>query len=139
MKKRIALILLTFISLGSLAFGDIQSPPGHHYNWSRKLSRGVGNLAYGWLEPFNVWSRTNQSEGSTAAASDFLIEGPKRTIVRMGYGLYEILTFPMPTWKLTYRPPYYRKEQVDPWFGYTQFSPELGFQSQTTYSRSQGW
>lgn len=139
MKKRIALIITTFTALGSLAFGDIQSPPGHHYNWSRKLSRGVGNLLYGWTEPFTVWQRSNESDGANAAASDFLIEGPKRTLVRIAYGAYEVATFPLPTWKLTYRPPYYRKEQIDPWWGYTQFSPELGFTSAANYSRGQNW
>jgi putative exosortase-associated protein (TIGR04073 family) len=139
MKKRISLILMTFIALGSIAFGDIQSPPGHHYNWSRKLSRGVGNILYGWTEPFTVWQRTNRTDGGNAAAADFLVEGPKRTLVRLGYGIYEVVTFPLPTYKLTYRPPYYRKEQIDPWWGYTQFSPQLGFLSETDYTRTQGW
>lgn len=139
MKKRIALFLTTFIALGSLAFGDIQSPPGHHYNWSRKLSRGIGNIAYGWTEPFTSWQRTNRSDGNNAALADFFIEGTKRAAVRMGYGVYEFVTFPLPSWKLTYRPPYYRKEQVDPWWGYTQFSPEIGFLSEVDYSRTQAW
>ena len=139
MKKYLALILLTLVSLSSIALADIQSPPGHHYNWSRKLSRGFGNLAYGWTEPFNVWTRTNRSDGAHAAAADFFVEGSKRILVRLGYGAYEVLTFPLPTYKLTYRPPYYRKENLDPWWGYTEFSPQLGFISQANYSRTQGW
>lgn len=139
MKKRIALILTTFIAVGSIAFGDIQSPSGHHNNWSRKLSRACANILYGATEPFTVWQRTNRSEGANAAATDFFIEGTKRSLVRLGYGCYEFLTFPMPTWKMTYRAPYYRKEQIDPWWGYTEFSPELGFQSEATYNRTQGW
>lgn len=139
MKKRIALTLLAAVTLAGLAFGDIQSPPGHHYNWSRKLSRGIGNIAYGWTEYFNVYERSLKSDGAHAAIADFFVEGTKRTLVRAGYGLYEIATFPLPTWKLTYRPPYYRKEQIDPWWGYTQFSPEVGFISQADYSRTQGW
>ncbi|MDZ4288736.1 MAG: exosortase system-associated protein, TIGR04073 family [Prosthecobacter sp.] len=139
MKKRLALTVMTLLTLGGLAFGDIQSPPGHHYNWSRKLSRGVGNILYGGLEPFNVYQRTLKSDGATAAASDFFVEGLKRIFVRAGYGVYEIVTFPVPSYKLTYRPPYYRKENVDPWWGYKDFAPEFGFISQVDYSRNQGW
>ncbi len=139
MKKRIALTLLSVVTLASVAMADIQSPPGHHFNWSRKLSRGLGNIMYGWTEPFTVWQRTNRTDGAHAAASDFFVEGIKRTTVRMGYGLYEFATFPRPTWKLTYRPPYASKAQIDPWWGYTEFSPQMGFASETDYSRTQGW
>ncbi|HYF33930.1 MAG TPA: exosortase system-associated protein, TIGR04073 family [Prosthecobacter sp.] len=139
MKKRLVLTLTTLLALGSIAFGDIQSPPGHHYNWSRKLSRGVGNLLYGWTEPLDIYRRTLRSEGGVAAFSDILIEGPKRMIVRAGYGIYEVATFPLPTYKLTYRPPYYRKENIDPWWGYKDFPPEIGFLGGVDYSRNQGW
>ncbi len=139
MNKRIIITLMTLLTLGGIAFGDIQSPPGHHYNFSRKLSRGVGNLIYGWTEPLTVWKRSNRSDGYIAAFSDALIDGPKRILVRTGYGIYEVATFPLPTWKLTYRPPYYRKEKIDPWWGYTEFPPEIGFLTEVDYSRSQSW
>lgn len=139
MKNRLLLLAVSALALSSTAFGDIQSPPGHHYTWSRKLSRGVGNLMFGWMEPLTVWRRTNQSEGAVAAASDFLVEGTKRTLVRAVYGIYETVTFPVPSWKLTYREPYHHKEVLDNWWGYTQFAPEIGFRSEMPYSRSQGW
>lgn len=142
MKNRSVLSILlaaTLCTLASVANADIQSPPGHHYNWSRKLSRGVGNILYGVTEPFNVWQRTNRSDGANAAASDFFIEGLKRMTVRACYGVYEIATFPLPTYKWTYRPPYYRKEKLDPWWGYTEFSPQAGALSEVDYSRTQGW
>jgi putative exosortase-associated protein (TIGR04073 family) len=139
MKNRIVLSILSLLALCSVAVADIQSPPGHHYNWSRKLSRGVGNVLYGFTEPFNVWQRTNRSDGGNAAFADFFIEGFKRTVVRAGYGVYEIATFPMPTWKMTYRPPYYRKEKIDPWWGYTEFAPQMGSLSEADYSRTQSW
>ncbi|MFM2168818.1 MAG: hypothetical protein RIS79_3189, partial [Verrucomicrobiota bacterium] len=50
-----------------------------------------------------------------------------------------ILTFPFPSWKLTYRPPYLPKEHVDNWWGYTEFPQDFGQLTQTTYSRRQGW
>lgn len=139
MKNRIFLTLIAAVTLCSVAQADIQSPPGHHYNWSRKLSRGMGNLMYGISEPFQVWEKTLQSDGAIAASSDFVVEGLKRMVVRAGYGVYEVATFPVPSWKLTYRPPYYRKDKIDAWWGYSEFSPQPGALSEATYSRSQGW
>ena len=139
MKNRLLLLAVTALALSSTAFGDIQSPAGHHYTWSRKLSRGIGNLLFGSLEYVSVWRRTNASDGAVAAASDFLVEGTKRTLVRAGYGLYETITFPVPSWKCTYRPPYQHKEALDSWWGYTEFPPEVGFRSEIPYSRAQGW
>lgn len=139
MKNRIFLTLIAAVTLCSVAQADIQSPPGHHYNWSRKLSRGVGNLLYGVSEPFQVWEKTLHSDGAIAASTDFFVEGLKRMVVRAGYGVYEVATFPVPSWKLTYRPPYYRKDKIDPWWGYSEFSPQPGALSEASYSRSQGW
>ena len=139
MKNRLLLLAVTAQVLSSTAFGDIQSPPGHHFTWSRKLSRGIGNLMFGWLEYPTTWRKTNQSDGAVAAATDFIVEGTKRTLVRAAYGFYETITFPVPSWKLTYRPPYHHKEVLDNWWGYTEFPPELGFRSEIPYSSSQGW
>ncbi len=139
MKNRFVLLALAAFTLVSTASADIQSPPGHHYNWSRKLSRGVGNLIFSPGEYFARWRYTNKESGPQAAATDMLIEGTKRTIVRMFYGVYEVATFPFPSWKLTYRPPYYRKEYVDNWWGYTEFPQDLGTLTQSTHSRTQQW
>ncbi|MGV3661539.1 MAG: exosortase system-associated protein, TIGR04073 family [Prosthecobacter sp.] len=140
MKNRLLLLALTAaLVVSSTAFGDINSPPGHHFKWSRKLSRGVGNVIFGILEYPSVWRKTNASEGSVAAASDFMIEGTRRFFSRAVYGVYEIATFPVASHKLTYRPPYGIKENIDSWWGFTQFPPEFGSRSEFEHSRSQGW
>lgn len=139
MKKYLSIALVVVLATGSLALADIHSPPGHHWNWSRKLSRGLANITYGASEILTAWSRTNESDGYHAAASDMLVEGTKRTVVRFGYGVYEVVTFPFPTYKCTYRPPYYKHEAIDPWWGYSEFSPQLGFISQADYCRTQSW
>lgn len=139
MKNRFALILLAAVTISGVALADIQSPPGHHYNWSRKLSRGIGNVLYGVSEPFQIWEKTLKSDGAIAASSDFFVEGLKRMVVRAGYGVYEVATFPVPSWKLTYRPPYYKKDKIDPWWGYSEFSPQPGALAEASYSRTQGW
>ena len=139
MKKRFIFTLLFSAVLTSLAVADIQSPPGHKWNWSRKLSRGLANITYGCSEYLNVWSRSNRSDGAHAAWADTAVEGTKRTLVRLGYGVYEVVTFPCPTYKCTYRPPYSKKEKYDPCWGYQEFSPQVGFISQVDYSRTQSW
>lgn len=139
MKNRLLLIAIALLTVSSAVNADIQSPPGHHFKWSRKLSRGVGNVLLGWLEYPSVWVRTNDQDGYVAASSDFLVEGTRRTLARAVYGIYEVATFPVPSWKCTYRPPYGIKENVDSWWGYTEFPPQLGFRSEIPYSRTQGW
>lgn len=139
MKNRLFLTILAALSLIGPAMADIQSPPGHHFNWSRKLSRGLTNIVFSPLEYPTSWNRTLEQDGAVAAVGDFFVEGTKRAFVRIGYGLYETATFPFPSWKLTYRPPFYRKDYVDGWWGYAQFPNNLGALSQTTYSRSQKW
>jgi putative exosortase-associated protein (TIGR04073 family) len=139
MKKRLALSLVAILTCASVATADIQSPPGHAFNWSRKLSRGIANLAYGPLEILSYWSRSNHTDGSLAASVVGPIEGTKRALVRVGYGVFEVLTFPAPAYKGTFRPATYRKQRIDPWFGYDEFAPQLGVSGQAGYSRTQNW
>ena len=139
MKNRILILLVGAFSLGSLAFGDIQSSPGDRWNWNRKLSRSLANLAYGWSEYFVTWQRAERSEGDNMAASTMVVGGTTRSLVRVGYGIYEFVTCPFPTYKGGYRPPYYKKDRFDPWYGYEEFPPQVGFTSQARYGRTQSW
>ena len=137
MKNRILLLLVGALTLGSLAIADIQAPPKAQWNWSRKLSRSLANLAYGYLEYPAVWQKNMRSDGSSAATTALVVDGTARTVVRVGYGLYELVTFPFPAYKGTYRPPYYKKERFDNWNGYQEFPPQLGMSAQMQYSRGQ--
>lgn len=139
MKKRLILATVALVTLGSLAIADVQSPPGHQFGWSRKLSRALANLAYGGTEIFVTWQRSARSGGANQAGPDAVVEGTKRTLVRVGYGLFELTTFPVPAYKHTYRPPYYKKERIDPWYGYTEFPPQVGITTQAGYGRTQSW
>ncbi len=139
MKKRVILSIVGLLTLGGFALADIQSPPGAKWNWSRKLSRSLANIAYGWSEYPITWQKVNHEDGSSAAASSFVVDGTKRTVVRLGYGIYEFLTFPVPTYKGTYRPPYYKHDRFDTWYGYQEFPPQVGFTSQSQHCRTQSW
>jgi putative exosortase-associated protein (TIGR04073 family) len=139
MKKRFLLALVSILTIGSMAMADIQSSPGAKWTWSRKLSRGLANVIYGPMEIFSTWNRSIRSDGSSTAGTETPIEGLRRSLVRVGYGVFEIITFPEPAYKGTFRPPYYRKARIDPWKGYDEFPPQLGIQTQSNYCRTQVW
>ena len=139
MKSRILLMLAGALTMGSLALADIQSPPAARWTWSRKLARALSNVAYGTTEYPNRWSRMNRAEGGNAAAATFVTDGTVRSVVRLGYGLYELVTFPFPTYKGTYRPPYATKDSNDYWHGYSEWPPQVGFIGEAQYSRNQNY
>jgi len=126
--------LLVVLAICSTAFADIQQPPASDYGPTRKLGRGIANIAFGITEiPDSIFA-VNDSEGNAAAWSYGLVRGVGRTFARLGYGLYEVATFPAPTVKGTYRPPY---KSIVPWIngGYEEFPPELGWETRYDYVR----
>jgi putative exosortase-associated protein (TIGR04073 family) len=134
----VTVLLLTGIS--SL-FADIQAPPQSDQGPTRKLGRGLGNMLYGSTEIFESMSDVNYSEGNSAAFSYGLVRGLGRTFARLGYGAFETVTFAFPTNHGTYKPPYNNNIQ---WLnsGYSEFPPELGFETKYNYSRQyscQSW
>jgi putative exosortase-associated protein (TIGR04073 family) len=115
-------------------FADIQAPPASDYGATRKLGRGIGNIAFGITElPFQM-TLINDLEGNSAAFSYGLVRGAGRVLSRFGYGIYEVALFPFPTHKGTYYPPY--RSDI-PWInsGYSEFPPELGFETRYDYGR----
>ena len=137
--KKLSLVLVTItiaaISVIGSSTADIQDPPGAKHGKIRKLSRAVSNIIYGTSEIPNQWSRTVNSEGGTGAAGAGLINGAVRTLHRFGYGVYELLTFPFPTYKDGFRTPY-ESIYVEPESGMNEFPPELGFMSDAQYGRN---
>lgn len=132
--KALLCSLLT-IMLATTAFADIQAPPASDYGPTRKLGRGLGNIAYGITEiPFQIGA-INDLEGNASALSYGVVRGTGRMLARLGFGLYEVALFPLPMHKGTYYPPY----QSDiPWIhsGFSEFPPELGFETRYDYVRS---
>lgn len=129
-----ALIALTLAIGASVAFADIQSPPGSDYGPTRKLGRGLANIAFGSSELITSWTEVNDSDGNAAMWSYGIVRGTGRTLARLGYGIYEVALFPFPTYKGSYRPPY--RSDI-PWIhcGYSEFPPELGFETRYNYVR----
>jgi len=127
-------VSLALLFTGTLAFADIQAPPSSDQGPTRKLGRGLANIAYGSSELIDSICSVNYADGNSAAFSYGIVRGLGRTFARLGYGIYEVVLFPFPTKNGTYYPPY--KSNI-PWIhsGYDEFPPELGFDTRYTYVR----
>ena len=126
----VAGLLLTI----SLASADIQQPPSSEWGPTRKLGRGLGNIAYGLTELPTSMMSVNYFEGNSAAFSYGIVRGVGRVFARLGYGLYDTFLFPVPTYKGTYAPPYKSNVQWI-WSGYSEFPPVLLFETRYPYVR----
>lgn len=125
----IVLLLVT-----ALTHADIQQPPSSEWGPTRKLGRGLGNIAFGLTELPTSMMSVNYFEGNSAAFSYGIVRGLGRTFARLGYGLYDTFLFPVPTYKGTYAPPYQSNVQWI-WSGYSEFPPELLFETRYPYVR----
>lgn len=132
--KAAAASLLAVLAIATTSFADIQQPPASDYGPTRKLGRGIANVAFGSSEILDSIFSVNYSDGNSAAWSYGLVRGVGRTFARLGYGFYEIATFPCPTVRGSYYPPY--RSDI-PWInsGYQEFPPELGFETRYNYVR----
>lgn len=135
--------IFTFLVAGLLgtAMADIQAPPASEYTSARKLGRAISNIIYAVEEiPVRMIYWTEQ-QGDYAGFSVGIVDGTARSIERIGYGLYELVTFWAPTYKCTYRPPYqgscgrHGLREYNVANGFSEFPLELGFQSYYSYSR----
>lgn len=128
------LTLLTFIGLSGLALADIHDPPMNDFGPTRKLGRGLANMLFGATELTVVPNQINDREGNAAAWSYGPVRAIGRFFFRFGVGVYEVATFPFPTYRESYRPPY---KLNPPWIhgGFEEFPPELGFETKYHYIR----
>lgn len=133
MKTLLSLVLLSMLVVTAKA--DIHDPPSNDYGPTRKLGRGLANLMFGISEVVEAPMLMNEREGNMAAWSYGIVQGVGRFLHRIHYGVYEVATFPFPSTRSSYRPPY--KSNV-PWIhgGYEEFPPELGAKTRYRYVRS---
>ncbi len=101
---------------------------------TRKLGRGISNIFFGITELPWTMMDVNYYEGNAAGFSYGVVRGAGRSFARFGMGWYEVLTFPFPLERSSYRPPY--RSDI-PWIhsGYQEFPPELGWESRYNYVR----
>lgn len=136
--KKFLLILLT-AGIAGIGTADIQSPPAYKHGMLRKLSRAVANLGFGYTEIPVQWARSEIEGGASEQVAYGTIYGAGKTVARVGYGLFELVTFPFPAYKGTYRPPYAPaiREAYHPSTGLLEFPPEVGFISGVVHNRTQ--
>ncbi len=70
----------------------------------RKLGRGLGNTAFGWLEIFNQPLRAMEESGSFAGMTTGVAKGAFYFVGRTVVGVLEIITFPLPNPTVGYEP-----------------------------------
>ena len=134
MKTLLSFSLL--IAFALVAVADIQEPPMAANNPLLKLGRGLGNILAGATEiSYNV-ADANGADGNSAIYYGG-VRGVWRCMYRFGMGVYEVTTFPFPTNHGTYRAPF-ASNLIWSHAGYTEFPPELGFESRYTYCRTYG-
>lgn len=133
MNKHLFAALLTFVFTTS-AIADIQDSPGNDYGPTRKLGRGFGNLLFASAELPHSICEVNKTEGNAAAASYGVVRGLGRSTARHFTGLFEVLTFPVPIHHDSYRP-VLPNDISRIHAGYSEFPPELGFESKHLYCR----
>jgi putative exosortase-associated protein (TIGR04073 family) len=133
MKKQLLLAAFGF-AVATSAIADIQDPPSNDYGPTRKLGRGLGNLFFASAEVPVTIAKINKEEGNAAAASYGVVKGIGRSTERHFAGLFEVLLFPFPVWRESYRP-VLRSDIPYIHGGYSEFPPELGFESKYPYCR----
>ena len=139
--KRLLLSTI-LLALAGTTYADIQAPPASEYTATRKLGRAIGNILFAVEEIPTTMIRWNSAEGNNAAFSVGVVDGVGRTLSRVGYGFYELVTFWAPTYKCTYKPCYEDScgrsglKEYNVWSGFSEFPEELGFQSKYNYCRS---
>ena len=131
---KVLLPVLGLLLAVSLVSADIQQPPSSEWGPTRKLGRGWGNIAFGLTELPTSMMSVNYFEGNSAAFSYGIVRGVGRVFARLGYGLYDTFLFPVPGYKGTYAPPYKSNVQWI-WSGYSEFPPELLFETRYPYVR----
>lgn len=140
--KKLLVFAAASLALTMAAPADIQNPPGAQYTPTRKLGRALSNILYGFMEVPEQIARKNEMYGRKAGYSWGVVEGFKRTGQRLGYGFFELVTFPFPVHSGTFRPPYTmcgkdNRIEMNHTLGLSEFPPELGFETYYRHVRSQ--
>jgi putative exosortase-associated protein (TIGR04073 family) len=123
------------LGFAATSFADIQDPPGRDYGPTRKLGRGLSNVAFGWAEFPHQIASVNDREGNSAAFGYGVVRGIGRTFMRTGAGLWEMLSFPFPVNRARNYHPVLPSHYHDIHGGYEEFPPELGNESKYPYVR----
>ena len=89
-RKAILIALILFLLVISFAV------PGYCDDSTKKLGRGLCNIITFPFEFFLQVSRVNHTDGPMAASTWGVLKGIGMSFTRLGVGIYETVTFPIP-------------------------------------------
>lgn len=119
--SRQVFIIISSFFISNIAMAEIETTENSQFDKSRtKLISGLANIATGWMEfPKNiniVGQQENTPASGMAAFGLGVLQGGWYTINRTGCGVFDLLTFMIPT-----------KPSVDPVFVWNDFLRESKF------------
>ncbi|MDD3296384.1 MAG: exosortase system-associated protein, TIGR04073 family [Candidatus Omnitrophica bacterium] len=88
------------------------SLPAQDYNALRKLGRGASNISLGWMEVFLQMGKVDKEAGPVAGFFWGLTKGIACAMGRTIYGAYDIVTFPVPSYKPLVEPEFIFSEEA---------------------------
>lgn len=97
-------IIVAIVSLGTLPAGAWAEDETSDYGPSRKLGRGLSNVAFGTLEVPQAISDRWSQEGMAAGLFWGPIDGLGRAFQRTVVGAFETVTFAFPGYKPVLKP-----------------------------------
>ena len=132
MKTLLSFLFLAVFSVA--AFADIQEPPVSLNNPVRKFGRGLSNVVLGISEIPYTLCINNEINGNNSFFAGYS-KAIWRSAYRTGKGAWEVAMFPIPVYKGSYRSPY-RSDVLYGTTGFSEFPPELGFETRYRYCRT---
>ena len=96
-RKTLAVWLCVFClaACARIAMAAQEAEPADSRNpFARRLTRGLSNTAFGWLELPQGIRNIGERHGVGAAATWGVLQGSGRAIQRTAIGIFEVLTFP---------------------------------------------
>lgn len=89
---------------GGLARAEVSYQPECQYHPFRKLMRGVANTVFGVFEIPLTIQEVGTAEGPAAGMTMGLLSGLGAAVTRIGVGIVEVVTFPLPLPRIGYEP-----------------------------------
>ena len=88
--------VMSIVALAALVLSVMGGPNAWAQDPIHKLGRGAVNLLTGWIEIPKQLQQGTLEENPVAGAGRGLLRGVGLALLRVGVGLYEGVTFPLP-------------------------------------------
>ncbi len=85
--KTAAVAAFLVLGITGACLADIQDPPSNDYGPTRKLGRGISNVAFGVTEIPHTIAQVNDREGNAAAGGYGVVRGVGRAYMRFHVGI----------------------------------------------------